>query len=382
MKRSRIVIVGAGFAGAATAWALARRGVSDVLILEREEFPGTHSSGRNAAMIRQLIEEPSIAALARASARIFRNPPEELADFMHFKQVGSLLMGERAHLSALFESISRAIRSEMEVQWRSHKQASGLVPALDGASREAALWTETDGVIDAAALLHGYLKYAQRAGAKLLCNCEVQAIKQGDHGHFRLQTSTGEVEAEVLVNAAGAWAQGLAEKAGASSLQLQPKRRHLFVSEPLDWVGGNWPFVWDVSREFYFRPESGGLLLCAGDASDMAACDPPTDPSVLELLAHKLDAHCPGLSNIRVRRFWAGLRTFAPGNEFVVRRDPVLEGFVWVAALGGHGVTCSPAVGELAAQAILEPQETTSRNVDTHAGSEILAARNRMSIQQ
>ena len=147
-----------------------------------------------------------------------------------------------------------------------------------------------------------------------------------------------------------------------ANLSLSPYRRHLFVTEALDWVSADWPIVWDVSHEIYFRPESGGLLLSPCDESLQTPGLPVQDPAALELLADKAIQYLPKLADLPIRNSWCGLRTFAPDRRFVIGWDPQLEGFFWVAGMGGHGVTVSYSVGVLAASLILQSREQALSN--------------------
>jgi D-arginine dehydrogenase len=133
---------------------------------------------------------------------------------------------------------------------------------------------------------------------------------------------------------------------------VRPFRRHLIVSAPADEIDRRWPYVWDVSHGLYFRPEGGGLLLSACDETPAVADVCVADPAVAEQLARKVDLFMPRLADVSVRRMWAGLRTLAPDENFVIGPDPQVEGFIWCAALGGHGVTASAAVGRMAAEAV------------------------------
>ena len=148
----------------------------------------------------------------------------------------------------------------------------------------------------------------------------------------------------------------VAKLAGAQELPLKPCRRHLFVSPPIAWVDSHWPFVWDVTHDIYFRPEGEGLLLCACDQSVMAPGDPPVDESVKEMLAEKIERFMPALNGVSISRGWAGLRTLTPDGRFVIGWDPQVDNFFWVAGLGGHGMTTSAAVGELAAKLLMAGQ--------------------------
>src|SRR5215467_13243310 len=85
----------------------------------------------------------------------------------------------------------------------------------------------------------------------------------------------------------------------------------------------------------------------------MAPCDAQTEESVAELLFEKIRRYLPELSDVAIKNHWAGLRTLSGDGRFVIGWDPNVEGFFWVAGLGGHGVTTSAAVGSLAAKILL-----------------------------
>ncbi len=116
------------------------------------------------------------------------------------------------------------------------------------------------------------------------------------------------------------------------------------------------PFIWDIESELYFRPESSGWLLCACDHTLVEPGEPPIDPTVVADLARKLAARFPALAGLPIAKVWAGLRTFAADGNFVVGPDPSVPGFHWLAGLGGHGVTCSAALGEITARSLLGNQ--------------------------
>ena len=352
MQAYEYIIIGAGFAGAATAYHLTRRGITDILLLEQESIPGFHSSGRNAAMIRQCVTDPALARLARDGAAFLRNFPADWPVAVQFKQNGSLLLGSGEGWEKLQRESEHGRGLGVEVTAWTPDQAKRHVPVLEDAEFDGAVWCATDGIIDIHALLSGYLKAATANGARVRYRSAVRAIHAtGDHG-IEVATDAERIKTKVLVNASGAWANAIAKMAGAAELPLHPCRRHLFVTPPLDWVDANWPFVWDVSHDIYFRPEGEGLLLCACDQEELPPGDPPVDGSVQELLAEKIQRHIPGLSSVAVNKGWAGFRTLSEDGRFVIGWDPKVKNLFWVAGLGGHGVTTSSAVGELAADLI------------------------------
>jgi len=353
MNSCECVIIGAGFAGAATAYHLTRRGVQDILLLEQEAIPGFHSSGRNAAMIRQCVSDPALAQLTRDGAAFLRHFPSDWPIPVQFKQNGSLLLGNGEG----WEKLKRDAESDRElgvdvVLW-TPEQAKSHVRVLQGAEFDGAVWCATDGIIDIHALLSGYLKAATAKGARIQYSAKVQAIHANGRHHVEVVSNGEIIKANVVVNASGAWANTIAKMANAPQLPLHPCRRHLFVSPPMDWVDASWPFVWDVSHDIYFRPEGQGLLLCACDQEELSPGDPPIDASVQEVLAEKIQRYMPALSNVAINKSWAGFRTLSSDGRFAIGWDPEVQNLFWVAGLGGHGVTTSSAVGALAADMIV-----------------------------
>ena len=357
MTSSSYVIIGAGFAGAATAYHLARSGARDILILEQEEIPGVHSSGRNAAMVRQVVSDPALTELTAEGAVFLRALPPDWPAPVSFEQNGSLLLGSGQGWRKLVQDAETAQQLGMEAECWTRERARDFVPALEGADFEGAVWCPTDGVVDIHALLTGYLKAAQSLGARVRYRSAVEKIETREGRVTAVVTAEGAIQTQVLINAAGPWATTVATLAGAVEAPLHPCRRHLFVTAPISWVNRMWPFVWDITHEFYFRPEAGGLLLCPCDQEEMAPCDAPTDESATELLFEKIQRYLPALSDVAIKNRWAGFRTLSSDGRFVIGWDPKERGFFWVAGLGGHGVTTSSAVGALAAKLILNPDE-------------------------
>ncbi len=351
MSNDRIIIIGAGMAGAATAYFLTRKGVRNIVLLEREKIAGTQSTGRNAAILRTMIPNPLLNRLARQSAAFYHNPPDGFSSERLVDKVGVYLAASEQHaptLKAWCDDNPEAKIERVDAS-RVYAQVPALAPGLKVAAYKA-----DDGVLDVHSILQGFIRGACHAGTELCLGREFKSLKTRDDRILGVETSDGFMEASKVVVANGAWASASSSFSGYS-LPFTPYRRHLLVTEPLRQVNPRWPVIWIVGEEFYFRPESGGLLMSGCDTVKVTPEQGEvTDPAELERIAAKASRWLPSLADAQVARAWSGMRTFAPDELFVIGADPRLQGLYWVAGLGGHGITCAPVIGTLAADWIVE----------------------------
>ena len=212
------VVIGAGFAGAGTAYHLSRRGLTDILLLEKEPIPGFHASGRNAAMIRQCVPDPDLARLTRDGAAFLRNLPADFPDPVPFKQNGSLLLGSGKGWEKLRHDTEVGRSLGVDAMLWTPEQAKSHVPVLKEAEFDGAVWCATDGIIDIHALLSGYLKAAAGKGMRVRYGSAVQAIHSPDSHGWEVMSNGETIKTEILVNASGAWANGIAKMAGADGV--------------------------------------------------------------------------------------------------------------------------------------------------------------------
>jgi glycine/D-amino acid oxidase-like deaminating enzyme len=350
-----VVIVGAGFAGAATAWALAEAGITDVVIVEREGAPGRHATGRNAALCRQLADDDETTALTVRGAAFLREPPPGFGasgdgtDRPLVSRSGSILTADdEAGVAAL---VTRARAAGIACERVALADVVARWPLLAGLRAAGGIFVPGDGVIDIAALLAGYLEGARRRGARVVTGCELTgAIATGSR--VRISTSRGAITASLVVDAAGAWAGVVGDRIGAADTRFTPIKRHLYRSAPVA-VAADAPFVWHLGAEpIYVRPLGDGLMLSYCDSHAEAPHDAVADCDAIERLGERVRAMTPALAGVPIAEAWACLRTFAPSHRFRIERDGELPWLVWVAALGGHGVTASAAVGAAAADVI------------------------------
>lgn len=355
MSEDRIIIIGAGMAGVSTAYFLTRKRKGSVLLLEREKVAGAQSTGRNAAILRTMIPTPLLNRLARESAEFYHHPPEGFSTEPLVNPVGVYLAAGEEHAPTLRKWCDQNPESGLI-----HEDASGIyeqIPILSPGLKEAA-YKPDDGVLDIHSILQGFLRGATQAGAEMCLGREFKKLVVRNGRVAGVDTGEGFMEASKVVVASGGWAS-LSETFSGFSLPFTPYRRHLLVTEPLPQINPRWPVIWIVGEEFYFRPESGGLLMSGCDAVKVTPDQGEiTDPGEVERIAAKASQWLPALADARVARAWAGMRTFAPDDLFVVGPDPRLQGLYWVAGMGGHGITCAPVVGSLAADWIADGAST------------------------
>lgn len=355
------VVVGAGFAGAATAYHLSRLGDFRILILEKESAPGCHASGKNAALLRQAVANAEVAGFVQETLRALEAPPEDWERKNIYRRCGSVLIGESSVLSGFADTMKKA-GTDFSLHGRDsfpENLDAEFRESLSATDYEALLFTPRDGVVDIAGLLANYLDAARAHGAELRCGAGASGLRRAGEG-WTLEVAGRTLRARALVNAAGAWAGEVGMIAGAPNRGLASFRRHLFIAaQPAS--PPDRPFFWDARHEFYFRPDPEGLLLCAGDEDPYGARAPEVDSNVQARLIEKLRAHFPAMAIPEIRRAWACLRTFSQGAPFLIEEEASTPGYFWVAGLGGHGMGSSFGAGRRAAErvaAFLNRQKT------------------------
>ncbi len=349
-----VAIVGAGIAGASLAYFLSARGMTNIVLLERESDPGYHSTGRSAATVCSFDFNPTLRRLKHMGASFLRQPPAGFADVPLLDPTGVLLLFAEPQWTQARALAAELIEAEgTRLELLSPQAAHERMNVLDARRFDGAVWVPDDGRIDVDALLRAYLRHANRAGVELRVDTEVTGVEVAGDRCVGVHTSSGLVRANLLINAAGAWAGRLGEMAGAQAIEFSPKRRTIVTFQTPEGASvSTWPLVCNETDELYFAPEAGGLLASPMDQQPSPPCDARPDELAVAHAVDKLERHAPALTPRSIRSKWAGLRTFAPDGNFVVGEDRQRRGFFWLAGQGGAGIETSPAVGRIAADLI------------------------------
>jgi glycine/D-amino acid oxidase-like deaminating enzyme len=340
-----VVIIGGGFAGVATAWALAKRGIKDVVLVEREAALGTHASGRGAGLGRQLVDDDATTALTVRGAQLLRS---ELWDA--WDETGGVLGFADAAEADVYAV--RAARYGVAAERVAGSEVGRRWPALIGATPAAALYVPSDGVIDIVRLL-ARMEAAQ--DARVFTDCGVLGLAAGGLGDPAVvHTARGEITARVVVEATGAWAGKL-----LGDLPPTVVKRHVYILDARPGaeqaMAAGPPWLWQLGPdEAYVRAHVDGVLASPCDATSAAAGDYQVESGAEGVLRARLAAAAaPAIAGAPIVKQWACVRTFTGDRQMRLERDATRPWLVWAIGLGGHGATASPAVGETVAAAVV-----------------------------
>ena len=340
--RFDIAVVGAGMAGASLAAELAPH--ASVLLIEGEERPGYHSTGRSAAFWSETYGGPFVQPLTTASG-----PLLEAGGFLGPR--GALHLAD-AEGSAVLAAMRAEFAGRVTLEPLDATKLAALVPGL-GPQWCEGLVEPSCADIDVAGLHQACLGEARRHGTRLVTEARLCAAAR-EGGCWTLETAAGRFEAAILVDAAGAWADEVARACGVRPIGLQPYRRtiaQLRVDPP---PPAGLPLVVDARGRFYFKPEAGGRLwLSPHDETPCDPCDCAAEELDVALAIDRLEQAVDWRVE-RVEHRWAGLRSFAPDRLPVYGFDPDEPGFFWCAAQGGFGIQTAPAAAKLAAALLLD----------------------------
>ncbi len=329
--RFDVVIVGAGIGGASLAWFLGSQ--ASVLLIEAESHPGLHSTGRSAAFFAETYGGPRVQPLTTASKAFLETPPDGFADGPLVTRRGALHIArsEAQHSLDLMEHTFRA--SGVAIERLDSAATAARAALLAPAWRQCALWEPGCNDIEVARLHQAFLAGAKKRGAVLVTDARVLGFARAS-GHWRIETAAGNYEADIVVNAAGAWADEVAVLAGVRPLGVQPLRRTMIVADLDTPVDPDLPVVLDLEGSFYFRPDAGMMWVSPHDETPMPACD--VQPEELDI-AIGIDRfeNATTAKVRRVARSWAGLRSFAPDRLPIYGFAPDVPGFFWCAGQGG-----------------------------------------------
>ena len=335
-----ILVIGGGIAGLSAAARLSHLG--EVRLLERETALGYHTSGRSAALFEECYGKPAVVALNRASHRYLAEANGGVLS------PRGLLMIAHDDLKAEFDVDVAA----MELDLIDKDKALALWPDLNPASFTMAAYGAHAWDIDTDRLMQNFAREVKANGGTISTKAEVRAIRKG-RIDWEVELTTGEtISAQILVNAAGSWADKIAEMAGIPTIGFTPYRRSMGrIPAPGGADVSGWPMIFGAGETWYAKPDAGALIVSPAEEFLMEPHDAFADDMTLAEGIARYEEHMK-TPVTRLLSSWAGLRTFAPDRQLVLGPDARDPSFVWSAGQGGYGFQTSPAASQLVADLV------------------------------
>ncbi len=346
MQTFDVAIIGGGIAGLSLAYFLSLH--RSVVVLERETALGYHSTGRSAAEFVLRYNAPEVCQLAAIAKDFFDSPPDGFSDIALLKQRGGVMIATAEKAKRLGEVFRAEIGFTPELEMLDEQDLLTRLPVLKPGYAAAAFYDPNFWDIEVESLLQGYVKGARRNGTEIR---ERHAVLSASHDGqaWTIETSSGAVRAKTVVNAAGGWADPMAETFSVKPLGIVPHRRTAITVDLPEGIDiSDMPEINEVDEDFYMKPDAGRLFASPADATP---CEPgDVQPEELDVAwaAHYVE-EATTIPVRRVAKSWAGMRSFSPDKLPVIGFAPDRPDFFWLAGQGGYGILTSPALGALAA---------------------------------
>ena len=374
-----VVVIGSGIVGSSIAWHLTDAGCHNVLVIERETQQGKGSTGKSMGGVRAQFATEVNIRMSLYSIPFFRTFDDRMDYPSGYRPQGYLFVAtSRIHMDYLRANFERQTALGLEaVQLLDAGAVIRMAPQIRPDDIVGGSFCATDGFVDPYSVMKGFMLRASDGGARLWRGVEVTGIDVDSSGVSGVRTAKGNVATRAVVNAAGAWAAGIAKLAGIS-LPVEPMRRMLVPTEPFDKISHQSPMTVDMATGFHFRPEGLGLLMAWNDPDETPGYKTNFDPAFVEKILTRGVSRFPCLEEVEVdpRRAWAGLYEMTPDHHCIIGPAPGVPGFYLANGFSGHGVMHSPSTGRITADLILkgasEVVDTTAIGLDRFAKGKLL----------
>ncbi|MFH1422008.1 MAG: FAD-binding oxidoreductase [Planctomycetota bacterium] len=349
-KSAEVVIVGGGIIGTSVAYNLAKLGLNDVVVLEKD-YLSAGSTGRCGGGMRQQWSTKTNILLARHSIETFKNFREEMGQDIHFRQGGYLLVAYTEEMVSDFKK-NIALQNSIGVDTKliTPDEVREISPILDTSNLLAAAFGTKDGVANPFLAVKGYADRARDLGVEINIRTTVTGMEAKGDKVTLVKTTNGDISTKWVINAAGAWAGEIGKMLNLN-IPVVPYRRQIMVTEAVEVIHPC--MVIDLYHNIYFsQAQTGGFISGQTDKDEKPGFDITNNSRFLVELARKLVYHAPVLRNVNVVRQWSGLYEVTPDAQPIIGRIKELDNFYVVAGFSGHGFMLAPAAAVLTAEEI------------------------------
>ncbi|MGC0399029.1 sarcosine oxidase subunit beta [Streptomyces sp. SAI-126] len=345
-RTAEVVVIGGGVIGTSIARHLARAGVPDVVLVERDELASGSTSKAAGGVRAQFSDELNIRLGAR-SLEAFSRFEEETGHDIGLHRVGYLFLLSTPEEVTSFEASVR-LQNSLGVPSRmiDPAEAQRLSPLITTDGLLAAAFSPEDGHCTPESVVHGYAADARRHGATILRHTEVTGIERHGDDITAVTTTKGRIATGTVICAAGAWSRAVGAMAGVD-LPVEPLRRQIAVTEPVEGLPPDLPMTIDFTSSLYFHGEGPGLLLGMSDPDERPGFDTTTHDRWIPRLADAMQHRAPALLDLRRTGGWAGLYELTPDHNALIGEATSVSRLLYATGFSGHGFLQGPAVGEV-----------------------------------
>jgi len=351
MAGERIVVIGGGIAGVSAAWALLdTAGAPQVVLVETEPHLAHHTTGRSAAQLIENYGAGPVRPLTAASLPFLRMPPGDLVDGPLLRARSLLMVATVDQDGVVDATLAGDPTTTPTIVEITPGEAVRRFPPLRIERIHRAVLEPDSSDIDVAGLHQAFVRGLRRRGGEIRTSTRVDSAEPDGAG-WRVHTTQGDLHADLIVNAAGAWGDLVARTAGVAPIGLRPLRRTAFMVPAPD-GDADWPLTADIEHHWYLKPDGPQLLCSPGDETPSEPCDARPDGIDIAIAIDRINEATT--LNIRsISSSWAGLRTFSPDGSMVIGPEPSRPSFVWCVGQGGTGIQTAPGAGRLVADLVL-----------------------------
>jgi len=355
---AEIVIIGGGVMGASAAYHLAKRGMRNIVLLEKEELFGTGATGRCAGGVRYQFSTEINIRLSLESLPMIERFRDEIGQDVNYRKCGYLLIATNEKDAILFGR-NVELQNSLGVQTKllSGAEVRARLPLMKFEDALAGTFNQEDGIVDPNSVVAGYISAAQKMGVKTLTRAEVAGIRVRAGEVEAVETTQGMIQSRMILNAAGPWAGQVCQMAGVQ-IPIVAIRRQMFTTNPLKEIPEDFPFVIDFAQSLYFHPEGEGLLIGMSNQAEKPGFDQTVDEKFEFINLEAAIERMPLLERASRASHWAGLYEVTPDAHPVFGGSNI-KGFTICAGFSGHGFMHGPIAGKLMSEYILDGKFST-----------------------
>ncbi|WHU46898.1 FAD-binding oxidoreductase [Gordonia sp. L191] len=363
-EAASIVIIGGGLEGAATAWALAQRGVTDVVVCERDTV-GAGMTGKSSGIVRCHYGVSSLAAMAAVGLEVFEKAEEIFGTDIGFRQTGYVVGVGEANVGNLRKSLAAQREVGVQTEEIGVDEVAAMWPAADLEPFAAFGWEERGGYGDAYQTAQAFAASARAGGIRIRQSTPVAGlIVDGDAVTGVRLVDGSTISAETVVVATGAWTRPFLAAHGID-VPIEVHREQIVMIHP-GMELGKVPVFSDLVSLQYVRPDvRGEILFGNSDLAELEIADPDNylnraDEAFLDLTVDKVGTRFPQFTDAAITSSYAGCYDVTPDWNPIISTGP-LGGLVIAAGFSGHGFKISPAVGRLVADLVVDGRSNDPR---------------------